>query len=165
MIVGVSSELEAQLRGKYSQDEIDRFFNPHAHFGELRLVYARNSETTDRTSPMPSSRHMQYVSKGWTAVELFEEAVSAATPVIDVPAEIRQYAEGDKVGIWKRANAQIESSCRNALSLLSKGYEFVGLADEARLRAIGEARPWPPAARNEKSELKSEPVAPASKRR
>ena len=29
--------------------------------------------------------------------------------------------------------------------LLSKGWIFAGLADEARRRAVAEARPWPPA--------------------
>jgi hypothetical protein len=51
------------------------------------------------------------------------------------------YARADMVGVWRRGSEQTEVSCRHALSLLGKGFEFVGLADENRRRAVAEARP------------------------
>ena len=58
----------------------------------------------------------------------------------DVPAEIQEHARYDRFGIWERGRDRLESSCRNAASLLTKGYVFVGLADETRRRAVAEAR-------------------------
>jgi hypothetical protein len=47
---------------------------------------------------------------------------------------------------WTRGGDQPESSFRNARSLMAGGWAFVKLSDEAPLRAIAEARPFPAAA-------------------
>jgi hypothetical protein len=53
-MIGVSKELEQELRARYSQDQIDRFFSSKSHLGEIRLYYARHAAGTDLTAPMPS---------------------------------------------------------------------------------------------------------------
>ena len=74
------------------------------------------------------------------AEERIRQAVSAAQPIIEVPSGIQRYAENDQVGVWRRGNDQIASSCRNALSLIGKGWEFAGLANPERLDAIACAK-------------------------
>ena len=63
-----------------------------------------------------------------------------------MPAEILEFSRHDKVGIWRRGTDEIESSCRNAKSLLAKQWTFAGLADEERRRAVAEAWPYTPKA-------------------
>jgi hypothetical protein len=71
-MIGISNELLEQLRARgHSDIEIARLFGPRAHKGELRIVYQRQNGV--RTSPLPSSRHMCYVSRGMTAVAIAED--------------------------------------------------------------------------------------------
>jgi hypothetical protein len=137
-MIGVSAGLEQELRSKFTQDEIDRFFAPQGHLGELRLQYDRGNG--DLTSPLPSSRHMYYAQKGWTAVVLYSEPAPEHREPIDIPPVIAEHARNDRIGVWKRRDDQIVSSCRNAFSLLGKGFQFVGLANPERLRAEAEKR-------------------------
>ena len=65
-MVGISEAVEKQLAA-YPPEAVERWFGPRANFGEVRVRYARNAEGTDITSWLPSSRHMAYVAKGWTA--------------------------------------------------------------------------------------------------
>ena len=108
----------------------------------------------DRTSPLPSSRHAQYFGgKGWTAVAIHDDPPVENPEPVTVPAALEEHARRDAVGVWRRDSDEIESSCRNAGSLISKGWTFVRLADEGRRRAYAEKRPWPRA--------KSESITPA----
>jgi hypothetical protein len=63
-----------------------------------------------------------------------------------VPAHIAALAQRDAVGVWRRGAEKIDSPSRNAMSLLEKGFQFCGAADEVRRRAEAAARPWPPPA-------------------
>jgi hypothetical protein len=81
-----SYRLEQELRAKFSEDEIDRFFSPASYLGELRLIYQRGD--TDFTSGLPSSRHMAYVAKGWTAVRIHSEPAPEHREPIDSQSEI-----------------------------------------------------------------------------
>jgi hypothetical protein len=138
-MIGISTELADDLAKRgYSREYILKLFGPKAHHGEARVHYDRGNG--DLTSPMPSSRHMTYVSRGWIAAKLATDAPLVKPEPVEVPAEIAEHARHDRVGIWRRGNDEIELSCRNALNLLSKGYAFVGLADEERRRASVEAR-------------------------
>lgn len=136
---GIDPKLMTTLYGRgLSDNDIAGLFGPRAHKGELRVRYDRGNG--DLTSALPSSRHGDYLSKGWTAVELAEEPSAENPDWPAVPAEIAEHAKHDRVGIWERGRDRLESSCRNAASLLAKGYVFAGLADEARRRAVAEAR-------------------------
>jgi hypothetical protein len=141
-MLGITKELAAELAARgYTEADVARLFGRHAQQGELRVRYARPNG--DLTSPLPSSRHMQYVAKGWTAASLDIEAEPARTEPTDVPAEILEHARHDRIAEWQRGEDQILSSCRNAASLIEKGFTFAGLADSVRLRAVAEARPCP----------------------
>ena len=115
-----------------------QLFDSRAWKGEVRVRYAR--PTGDLTSPLPSSHHLYYVSKGWVAASLDEPAL-ATNAEIAVPDDIAEHGRHDRVGIWTRGADSLESSCRNAPALLAKGWAFSGPADEERRRAVAEARP------------------------
>jgi hypothetical protein len=105
------------------------------------VIYAR--QNGDRTSPLPSSNHSYYhFQKNWIAVALENDADQVNDAEIEVPPEIQEFATQDRVGIWKRDKDQIEVTCRNAKNLLSRGWNFEGLASEERRRAVAEARPY-----------------------
>jgi hypothetical protein len=63
------------------------------------------------------------------------------TEPIDVPAEIREHARHDRIAEWQRGEDQILSSCRNAASPIEKGFQFKGLSDPVRLRAVPHTGP------------------------
>ncbi len=98
----------------------------------------------DRTSPLPSSRHMYYVQKGWTAVSIADDPTPARTEDVNGPADIAEAARHDKAAHYRRGDDESIFSTRQHASLVAKGWSFVGLADEARLRAYAEKRPRPP---------------------
>ena len=50
-----------------------RLFGKDAHRGQLRVIYQR-TPSSDRTAGLPSSRHMYYVAKGWTAIAIDDDA-------------------------------------------------------------------------------------------
>jgi hypothetical protein len=89
---------------------------------------------------------MSYVQKGWVAQEIVEPEAAAPEIELSIPEDVAEHARHDRIGIWTRGDEQIESSCRNAPSLIGKGWTLVRLADEARRRAVAEARPVPAAA-------------------
>jgi hypothetical protein len=82
-MIGISKELETDLAARgYSGEDVARLFNSRCYEGEIRVIYQRPNG--DRTSALPSSRHMQYYGvKGWTAVAIADEepAVPAAPPL------------------------------------------------------------------------------------
>ena len=138
-MIGISQGLMTTLYGRGpSDDDIAGLFGPRAYKGELRVRYDRGNG--DLTSPLPSSRHLYYASKGWVAVELAEQPPTVNPDWPDVPAEIQEHAKHDRVVIWARGNDRLESSARNAAALLAKGYACAGLADETRRRAVAEAK-------------------------
>jgi hypothetical protein len=149
------------IQERYSEADLQWLFGKFAHQGEIRVRYARPNG--DLTSPMPSSRHMSYVQKGWIAQEIVEPAPAAPQIELSIPEDVAEHGRHDRIGIWTRGDEQIESSCRNALSLLGKGWTFVALADEARLRAIAEARPLPAVSNEQPAPAAA--VAPAAKRK
>jgi hypothetical protein len=63
--------------------------------------------------------------------------------------DIADAARQDKAAHYRRGNAESIFSTRQHAALVAKGWEFIGLADEARLRAYAEQRPWPPAVAEE----------------
>jgi hypothetical protein len=142
-MIGISAQLATDLADRgYSDAEIAQLFDPRAHKGEVRVIYARPNG--DRTSPLPSSRHSYYhFAKGWVAVALENDADPVNDAEIEVSPEILEYAAQDRVAIWKRDKDQIEVSCRNARNLLARGWSFEGLASEERRRAVAEAKPVP----------------------
>jgi len=145
-MLGIDQKLMTKLYGRgLSDDDVAGLFGPRAYKGELRVRYDRGNG--DLTSPLPSSRHLYYASKGWTAVEIAEEPPTVNPDWPDVPAEIQEHAKHDRFGIWERGRDRLQSSCRNAASLLTKGYAFVGLADENRRRAVAEAKGTAPEAK------------------
>ena len=77
-MIGCSKEVEQQLAA-YPREAVENWFNRHGCVGEIRLRYARNAEATDITSFLPSSRHMYYVAKGWTAVEIDPASIPRIT--------------------------------------------------------------------------------------
>jgi hypothetical protein len=138
-MIGIDQGLMTKLHERgLTDDDIARLFGPRAHLGEIRVRYARGDG--DLTSPLPSSRHGYYTSKGWVATELAEEPLIVNPDWPEVPAEIQEHAKHDRVAIWARGGDRLESSARNAAALLAKGYVFAGLADETRRRAVAEAR-------------------------
>ena len=88
---------------------------------------------------------LDIVGSVWTAVWLEDPPPPAESEAVSVPDDIAELGRNDRVGIWRRGEQQIESSCSHAKSLISKGWTFAGLADEARRRAVAEARPHPAA--------------------
>ena len=66
-----------------------QLFDSRAWKGEVRVRYARPNG--DLTSPLPSSRHLYYVSKGWVAASL--DAPEATTPEVEivVPDDLAEY--------------------------------------------------------------------------
>jgi hypothetical protein len=71
-MIGISKELAA----KYPAEQLAVWFGYHAHLGEVRVRYARSkTDSNTLTSWLPSSRHMDYVAKGWTAVDIDAESV------------------------------------------------------------------------------------------
>jgi hypothetical protein len=146
MAIGISEELAADLASRgYPEANVLKLFSPKAHHGEVRVIYDRGNG--DLTAPLPSSRHMHYVSKGWAAVALASDAPVVKPEPIELSAELSEHGQNDRVGVWKRGDDRLLSSCRNALTLLGKGWEFIGLADPERLRAVDEKKAVVPAAR------------------
>jgi hypothetical protein len=156
-MIGISREISE----RYSEADLQRLFGKFGHQGEVRVRYARPNG--DLTSPMPSSRHMSYVQKGWVAQEIVEPEAAAPQIELSIPDDVAEHARHDRIGIWNRGDEQIESSCRNALSLLAKGWTFVTLADQARRTAHAEAKPWPAASNEQPAHAAG--VAPAAKGR
>ena len=70
-VPGVSSQVLDALKAKYSDAEILTLFSRGAHLGDVRLRYDKGNG--DLTCWLPSSMHMYYAGKGWTAVELADE--------------------------------------------------------------------------------------------
>ena len=73
-MIGTSKDVQRVLE-TYPPAEVENWFSPRAHLGEIRVKYARNADGTDRTAWLPSSRHMVYVAKGWTCVEIDEWSI------------------------------------------------------------------------------------------
>jgi hypothetical protein len=148
MMIGITKELANDLAERgYSEADILETFGPKAHRGgELRVIYDRGNG--DLTAPLPSSRHMYYIAKNWTAVALAADAPIVKPEPIELSAELSEHGRNDRVGVWKRGDDRLLSSCRNALTLLGKGWEFVGLADPERLRAVDEKKAVIPPARD-----------------
>jgi hypothetical protein len=138
-MIGISDDIAK----RYSEADLQRLFGKFAHRGQVDVIYARPNG--DRTSPTPSSLHTYMVAKGFVAVEIVEPTPAKKAPEIVIPSEILDHGRHDRVGVWTRGADQIESSCRNALDLIGKGFVFSGLADENRRRAVAEARPFPAA--------------------
>jgi hypothetical protein len=82
--------------------------------------------------------------EGWTAVSIADDPTPARTEDVNVPADIAEAARHDKAAPYRRGDDESIFSTRQHASLVAKGWSFVGLADEARLRAYAEKRPWPP---------------------
>ena len=76
-MIGVSKEVQQQLEA-FPAELVSTWFSPAAHKGQVRVRYARSADGKDRTSWLPSSRHMRYLAKGWTCVELDLESIPAA---------------------------------------------------------------------------------------
>ena len=108
------------------------------------MIYRRHPDREDFTSPLPSSHHVYYVARGFEAVAIADPPEGPNDAEIVGPQDILDHGRNDRVGMWTRGTDSLESSCRNASALLSKGWEFAGLSDEKRLRAVAEGRPWPP---------------------
>src|SRR4051794_37782732 len=104
-MIGISEDIAE----RYSEADLQRLFGPMAHHGEIRIRYARPNG--DLTSPLPSSRLLSYVSKGWVAVSIEEPDAAAPAAEIVVPAEIAAHADHDRVGVWTRGGDSQESSC------------------------------------------------------
>ena len=68
-MIGIGRDVEKQLAA-YPPAEVEKWFSPRGSLGEIRVRYARNSANTDLTAWLPSSRHIQYVAKGWVCVEI-----------------------------------------------------------------------------------------------
>jgi hypothetical protein len=81
------------------------------------------------------------------AVAIADDPEQSGEELVSVPAAIQEYARHDRMALWSRKNGRdtMNSSCRNAAALLSKGWTFVEVCEEDRLRAVAEARPFPPA--------------------
>lgn len=124
---GISEAVAAQ----FSESELARLFGPEAYRGEVRVRYQR--QNGDLTSPLPSSRHLAYVAKGWTAVEVVEEPVPATERRAVLSSEMAEHARHDRIGIWERDGREIAQSCRQAPRLLRDGWAFVRLASEREL--------------------------------
>jgi hypothetical protein len=67
-MIGVDAALERDLKQRYSEAEIAQFFSGRANRGQILLIYQRPNG--DRTSGLPSSRHMHYCARNWVAVAL-----------------------------------------------------------------------------------------------
>ena len=134
-MIGLSESLAADLTARgYTDSDVAQLFAPQAWKGEIRVIYRRHPDREDFTSPLPSSRHMDYIAKGWTAVAIEDPPAPIESEPISVPDDIAEHGRNDRAGVWQRGTDEIESSCRHAQSLLSKGWTFAGLADEARRR-------------------------------
>ena len=128
-MLGITESLADELAARgYSENDVARIFGPKAHEGELRIIYSRGN-ARDLTSPLPSSRHMYYLQRGFEAVAIADDPSQPVEQLVSVPAEIQEYARHDRVGIWSRKNGRdiMNSSCRNAAALLSKGWEWQGV--------------------------------------
>ena len=159
MVDGISPELAKTLSERgHSDADIARLFDRFAYHGELTVVYQKPNG--DQLSPVGSSKHEYYRGKGYVAVAVTDDPPTPPQQPIEVPLALIEYADSDRVGIWRRDRDEIESSCRNAFTLISRNWKFCGLADEARHRAIAEARPIPSATVPVQS--KQESPAPAA---
>ena len=70
-MIGLSESLAADLTARgYTESDVAQLFDSRAWKGEIRVIYRRHPDREDFTSPLPSSRHMYYVAKGWTAVAI-----------------------------------------------------------------------------------------------
>ena len=85
-MIGVSEDIAK----RYTDTDLARLFDKFGHHGEVRVIYERPNG--DRPSPLPSSRHLSYVSKGWTAVEIVDTPVSADITAIVISSDIRDHA-------------------------------------------------------------------------
>ena len=146
---------------RYSPAQLAKLFGPGGE--HIRVIYERPNG--DRTSPISSSLHSTYAGKGWKAVEVYSDPEVERAAPIEVPATIAEHARHDRVAIWKRGDDVLEVSCRQALSMLTKGYVFSGLAGEARRSALSRARPWPPAAPGAVEPATEEPAAAQESKR
>jgi hypothetical protein len=144
-VIGVSPALAAEFTARgYTDHDVARLLGPMAHHGELRLQY--ETPNGDRPSPLPSSLHRYYTEeKGFVAVAIVDPPNPLDTRPIAISSELREHANHDRVGVWTRGADRLESSCRNAFSLVSKGWSFVELADAEQRKAAAEARPFPKA--------------------
>ena len=142
-MIGLSESLAADLTARgYTDSDVAQLFAPQAWKGEIRVIYRRHPDREDFTSPLPSSRHMDYIAKGWTAVAI-EDPPAARLRANHQRArgDPRSMAATISAGVWRRGTRRRSNRpVANAQSLLSKGWTFAGLADEARRRAVGEAR-------------------------
>jgi len=80
-MIGVDAALELALKQRYTTEEIAQFFSGRANRGQILLIYQRPNG--DRTSGLPSSRHMHYCARNWVAVALADPPaawVKAVTP-------------------------------------------------------------------------------------
>ena len=94
-MIGVSEELLRDLQQRFTAVEIAQFFSGRANRGQILLTYAR--QNGDRTSALPSSRHMSYVSRGWTAVAIAADPFLRETKAENVlQVESRQQTRAKK---------------------------------------------------------------------
>jgi hypothetical protein len=160
-MIGISEELAVDLAARgYTDADVARIFGPKAYAGELRVIYDRGNG--DRTSPLPSSRHAYYYgAKNWVAVAIADDPAQAGDQLVDVPTHIQE--SGDRMAVWSRKGGRdtTHASCKQAASMLSKGWTFVELCDEERLRAVAEARPIPSATVPVQSKQESPAPAPS----
>ncbi len=132
-MIGLSDELVRKLYGRGLTDEdITRMIDSRAWKGELRFRYRRGDDTV--TTPLPSSRHLSYVSRGWVACDV--EDIPAPTPrrePTELPAQIAEYAKGDRAGLYRRDDRESIQSTRRHAALEAEGWTFVRLATEREL--------------------------------
>src|SRR3954464_8964265 len=119
---GTSKNVAAQ----YNEAELAGLFGPEGHRGEVRVRYQRGA-SGDITSPLPSTRHLAYVAKGWTAVAVVEEPARAVEKPVVVPPAVANHAQHDRSAVWTRGDSTIIQSCKHAPKLLQSGWAFVRL--------------------------------------
>jgi hypothetical protein len=145
-MIGISKALETDLRARgYSEADIVTLFGPKAHRGELRVVYQRNADG-DRTAALPSSRHMYYVQKGWTAVAIGDEAPARPAERRELPASMADHAKADRRAVYRRGEAEAIYSTRQHADLEAKGWTFVRLETPRESYLATRNKPYPSAA-------------------
>jgi len=112
-VIGVSEDIAK----RYTDTDLARLFDKFGHHGEVRVIYERPNG--DRPSPLPSSRHLSYVSKGWTAVRLWtrrsrqtsRRSSSARTSATTPTSQTRRKRRSSAVGLrdGRRPVASISS--------------------------------------------------------
>ena len=83
------------------------------------MIYERPNG--NRTSPISSSLHGVYSSKGWVAVEVYSEPEPVRVAPVEVSAELAEYGRHDRVGVWRRGGDVSEVSCRHAATHAEQG--------------------------------------------